>query len=259
MRSRGSTRRKASKHGSDDSPVGTSAKPVSADQGTEELLRKVSKDEKKGLQAAMRAHCTRRDQCCVLTGECDDAILKCCHVLTPEYGAKWFEEDPDRRDFLCGFPVVSNRYLPSFDTKNGLTMTSSLHDSFHAFRFSIWSKDDKFVVHLFRPVTGLHHGQEVMTPRILPHSPTPTYFRNLFPEPELFRAHFAQAVLNNMRGAAGEGDVPLSDTDTDEEEVFDTDEDLELHPWDSEAELTRKIIRRDELRRSCDTLYEVEG
>ncbi|KAJ3159767.1 hypothetical protein HDU86_001419 [Geranomyces michiganensis] len=86
--------RKASKHSSHDSPASSSSSQhVSArqleEEEEEELRRKMAQDEKKGLQAAMRAECMRRDQCCVLTGDCDDANLKCCLVLTPEYGTKW--------------------------------------------------------------------------------------------------------------------------------------------------------------------------
>ncbi|TPX57122.1 hypothetical protein PhCBS80983_g04053 [Powellomyces hirtus] len=219
-----------------------------------------SRDDAKGLQAAMRAHCMRRDQCCVLSGRCEDVVLKCSHVLTPEYGAKWFAEELDRGDFLCSFPTVAGRYLPAFDIKNGVIMSADLHESFDAFRFSIWPRDNKFFVHLFYPVTGLRHGQEVTTPHILPNGPTPNYFRDLFPEPEVFLAHFAQAVLFNMRGA-GEAYIPSNDSGdyTDDDIFANLSEDLQFHWWDSEQELARKIVRRDQLRRSCARYqYEVE-
>ena len=55
----------------------------------EEEQKPVKKDLRKGLQAAMRIWCHRRDQVCVVTGETDDDILKVAHVLTVSYGKQW--------------------------------------------------------------------------------------------------------------------------------------------------------------------------
>ncbi|KAI9005984.1 hypothetical protein BC832DRAFT_539640 [Gaertneriomyces semiglobifer] len=247
--------RKSARTSEGQSPAGAMSQPISAAEVEERLVRKQQKDLQKAHRSVMRQACLRRDQFCVLTGECEDTAVKCCHVLTPEYAAKWFAEDTERMEFLCGLPIGAGRYLPGFDTRNGLIMQAALHEMYDAFLFSIWPNEDdnKYYVHLFRPVTGLVDGHEVTTPRMVPRGENPNYLIDLFPHPTVLRAHFQQAVLYNMRGG-GEPYEPEEDTDS--EDDFAMDQCLRINDWDTPGELALIIARRAELRRSYETLYD---
>lgn len=187
--------------------VSTLSRPVSPALSAtrSNLQQSISNIRGAGLQAALRDCCLRRDQFCVVTGETDEAVLKCCHVLTIEYA----------RDFLAGFvggsaplagvPTVANRYQREMDVRCAIMMTSDLHELYDNFRFSILPQNGQLFIWCFKPC-AVQTGTIVQRPRLVPVGYDPTYFQRQFPADELFMQHFKQAVLRNMVGAGDNAD-----------------------------------------------------
>ncbi|RKO87266.1 hypothetical protein BDK51DRAFT_38508 [Blyttiomyces helicus] len=134
--------------------TGEAVKPADAittiSAGSPETVDKVdlsvvdkASDERRRYQKELRWTCLRRDQVWTLMAVCSGNVLKCCHVLTPEYAKDWFSEGQHSR-LTAGIPSVKGVSSLGYDIKNAYILQSTLHDSFDSFEFSVWLDNDKF-------------------------------------------------------------------------------------------------------------------
>ncbi|RKO86125.1 hypothetical protein BDK51DRAFT_36774 [Blyttiomyces helicus] len=209
-------------------------------------------DERRCYQKEHRWACLRRDQECTLRAACSGNVLKCCHVLTPEYAKDW------------GVSTLG------YDIQNAFILQSTLHDSIDSFELSVWPDNNKCTI-ISSPCTHFKvllagcsmDPAEVRKPPINPLLENPAYFTDLFPDKAVFLAHFEQAVLNNMcsNGLTSESDTDddeggiVATFDSDDESIYsDVEEDLELHEY--ATEIGYKILRHEAIRSSLLTLFE---
>lgn len=134
-----------------------------------------------------------RDKRCVvsklenLNVEYGWAGFEAAHIFPLAYEQQWHENSYGR--WISMVPAQGGEIN---SVQNGLLLTSSLHQLFDQYFFTI-NPDNGFKVVLFMPADTFRIGKEKLDGRLLNHPAGPSV--------QLLRWHFRQAVLANMRGA----------------------------------------------------------
>ncbi|KAJ3035324.1 hypothetical protein HK097_004238 [Rhizophlyctis rosea] len=190
------------------------------------------------MQKHMASECLIRDQVCVVTRT--RSALKCAHILRPLYAFDYFN-DPLLAISYLAHPNASRNWK-CHDPRNGVMLSSTLHDTLEDFDWSFFVRGTKIFTFCFNTATTsntfLPHLHPVRKPSPLVDEDgfcaDPALFQNLFPHEDVFSEHMRQAILRKCRGAGDEKDE-MSFRDEEAVEVWE-EEDSEIDEEEEVAE-----------------------
>ncbi|KAI8816670.1 uncharacterized protein EV422DRAFT_544455 [Fimicolochytrium jonesii] len=177
------------------SPAELSARIQEASLGGIPSLRR---ETERYAQATMRDQCLLRDQCCVLTGDVFVKASDCAHVLPVQYAKKWFYENRDRIDLHLSAGASNAAY----DVKNGIMLAKTVHKKLDLWAWSPVAYGKEVFAFVFDTSAGVQHGMPLLIPRMIERGDNRSYFRDQFPDEEVFNERFRQAVLRKCRGSS---------------------------------------------------------